>query len=103
MGEADSAIADAMESARKLAVAQDGTIIVHLIVEEEDGAMRRRLTTRDLNEEEEQAQYQEKITSTDGDTTTITANGSQITKLFSKFNTSRSFCGQQLVSSSSSA
>lgn len=64
---ADSAIAGAIESARKLAEDMDGTIIVHLIVEEEDGAMRRRLTTRDLNEdedeeadEEEQAQYQEK-------------------------------------------
>jgi len=52
--EADSAIASALESARKLAEELDGTIVIHLVIDEEDGAMRRRLMTRNLSEDEDE-------------------------------------------------
>mmetsp|Transcript_42183 Transcript_42183/g.51373 ORF Transcript_42183/g.51373 Transcript_42183/m.51373 type:complete len:315 (-) Transcript_42183:147-1091(-) len=63
----DAAVGAALESVRKLAEQQEGTIVVHLVIEEEDGAMRRRLMTRDLAGDDDEDKDEDKDEAEDED------------------------------------
>lgn len=58
-GSVDSTINDALESVRKLAEKLDGTIVVHFVVQEENGAMRRRLAAEDVVSDSEEPDERE--------------------------------------------